>query len=165
LKSFFSQIGGNDSASLMTVQIENGSPTLSVLGPFTNDGAAYVDSLHRLTRPETSQPAVLESLRESIRLAATADDLGLPDVERHVLVLGAPDLTVSEVQEIVEYARASGVHISSISHPLWPFRYGLPEAALRTGGFVSHIHDPRQLGIVFGVLDRLLAGTLPSYRM
>ena len=36
---------------------------------------------------------------------------------------------------------------------------------VRTGGFVAEIADPRQLGIVFGAMDALLAGTMPFYRM
>jgi len=36
---------------------------------------------------------------------------------------------------------------------------------VRTGGFAVDVDDPRQLGMVFGAMDRLLAGTMPYYRM
>jgi hypothetical protein len=36
--------------------------------------------------------------------------------------------------------------------------------AVRTGGLVANVEDPRQLAMVFGAMDRLLGGAMPHYR-
>ena len=47
------------------------------------------------------------------------------------------------------------------------YYYGLPEVAIRTGGFVSFISDGlwRDSNLVFEALDLGLSGELPAYRM
>ena len=75
--------------------------------------------------------------------------------------MATPWMTVSEIDEATSLARQLGVRISTVqSH-----NYGFPEMAVRTGGFVVEVEDPRQLGMILGAMDALLAGTTPYYRM
>jgi hypothetical protein len=161
LKSFFTTLGGNDSASLASVQTEGQATTLTVLGPFTSDGRTYLDAIDQLARPAGSTPAMLESLLESIRRAAAAGTGQIPGVERTVLVLATPWMSTSDIDAATALARQLGVRISTVVRD----NYGFPEMAARTGGLVADVEDPRQLGMVFGAMDRLLAGTVPYYRM
>lgn len=161
LKSFFATLGGNDSASLASVQTEDRAATLTVLGPFTGDGRTYLDAIDQLARPAGSPPAILESLLESIRRVAAAGTGQIPGEERTVLVLATPWMSTSDIDAVTALARQSGVRISTVVRD----NYGFPEMAVRTGGFVANVDDPRQLGMVFGAMDRLLAGTVPYYRM
>jgi hypothetical protein len=161
LKSFFTTLGGNDSASLTSVQTEDQGATLTVLGPFTSDGRTYLDAIDQLARPAGSAPAMLESLLESIRRAAAADVGQLTGSERTVLVLATPWMSTSDIDAATALARQLGVRISTVVRD----NYGFPEMAVRTGGLVADLTDPRQLGTVFGAMDRLLAGTMPYYRM
>jgi hypothetical protein len=161
LKSFFTTLGGNDVASLASVQTEGQATTLTVLGPFTSDGRAYLDAIDQLARPAGSPPAVLESLLESIRRAAAAGTGQIPGVEKTVLVLATPWMSTSDISAATTLARQLGVRISTVVRD----NYGFPEMAARTGGFVVDVEDPRQLGMVFRAMDRLLAGTTPYYRM
>jgi hypothetical protein len=161
LKSFFTTLGGNDSASLASVQTEGQATTLTVLGPFTSDGRTYLDAIDQLARPAGSTPAMLESLLESIRRAAAAGTGQIPGVERSVLVLATPWMSTSDIDAATALARQLGVRISTVVRD----NYGFPEMSARTGGFVADVEDPRQLGMVFGAMDRLLAGTAPYYRM
>lgn len=161
LKSFFTTLGGNDSASLASVQTEDRAATLTVLGPFTSDGRTYLDAVEQLARPAGDPPAVLDSLLESIRRAAAASTGQIPKLERTVLVLATPSMSTSDIDAVTALARQSGVRISTVVRD----NYGFPEMAVRTGGFVASVDDPRQLGMVFGAMDQLLAGTVPYYRM
>jgi hypothetical protein len=161
LKSFFTTLGGNDSASLSSVQTEGQATTLTVFGPFTSDGRAYLDAIDQLARPAGIPPAVLESLLESIRRAAGAGTGQMPGVEKTVLVLATPWMSTSEIAAATTLARQLGVRISTVGRD----NFGFPEMAVRTGGFVVDVVDPRQLGMVFSAMDRLLAGTHPYYRM
>lgn len=161
LKSFFTTLGGNDSASLASVQTEGQAATLTVLGPFTSDGRAYLDAIDQLARPAGGPPAVLESLLESIRRAAAAGTGQAPGVEKTVLVLATPWMSTSDIAAATTLARQLGVRISTVVRD----NFGFPEMAVRTGGFVVDVEDPRQLGMVFGAMDRLLAGTTTYYRM
>jgi hypothetical protein len=160
LSSFFAQLGGNDVANLASVQTENGSATLEVLGPFTSDGSTYFDAIDQLAYPAGSPPPLLEAILESIQRVADAEGFGIPGAERTVLVLTGQGMTVPEVDAATAVARKAGVRISTINSG-----YGLPEIAVRTGGFVADVSDPRQWAMVFGAMDQLLAGTLPYYRM
>lgn len=161
LKSFFTTLGGNDSASLASVQMEGQAEILTVLGPFTGDGRTYLDAIDQLARPAGSPPAMLESLLESIRRTAAADTGQTAGEQRTVLVLATPWMSTSDIDAAVALARQTDVRISTIG----PDNYGFPEMAVRTGGFVADVDDPRQLGMVLGAVDRLLAGTMPYYRM
>jgi hypothetical protein len=161
LKSFFTTLDGNDSASLASVQTENRATTLTVLGPFTSDGRTYLDAVDQLARPAGSPPAILESLLESIRRVAAAGTGPIAGEERTVLVLATPLMSTSDIDAVTALARQSGVRISTVVRD----NYGFPEIAVRTGGFVANVDDPRQLAMVFGAMDRLLAGTVPYYRM
>ena len=80
-----------------------------------------------------------------------------------VLVLGTPAVwDEAEMAAAVALARQVDVHIGGIESNTWSeYSY----MAARTGGLVADTDDPRQLGIVFGAMDRLLAGSLPFYRM
>jgi hypothetical protein len=165
LKSFFGALGGNDVASLMTAQVESDETTLTAHGPFTSDGSVYLDVLEDLTCSEGLSPEMREVLGDAINVAATADGFGLPDTERHVVVIAIGGLTAPEVDAVAQIARASGVRISTIvDGSVWD---GLAEAAVRTGGSVSRVSDWqwRDAGMVFAALDQVLAGTLPFYRM
>jgi hypothetical protein len=161
LKSFFTMLGGNDSAGLASVQTEDRGATLAVLGPFTSDGRTYLDAIDQLARPAGSPPAMLEILLESIRRAAAADAGQVTGPERTVLVLATPWMSTSDIDATTALARQLGVRISTVVQG----NYGFPEMAVRTGGFAVDVADPRQLGMVFGVMDRLLAGAMPYYRM
>lgn len=161
LKSFFTMLGGNDAASLASVQTEDRGATLTVLGPFTSDGRTYLDAIDQLARPAGSAPAMLDSLLDSIRRAAAAGSGQIPGVERTVLVLATSWMSISDVNTATALAQQLGVHISTVVQD----NYGFPEMAVRTGGFVADVTDARQLGMVFGAMDRLLAGTTPYYRM
>jgi hypothetical protein len=157
LESFFSALGGNDVASLMTLQTQNSGTTLIVHGPFSNDGATYLDVIAGLDcseEGEASPAATSAMLSEAIDFTASADGFGLPDVERYVVVVA-----------IAELSKDSRVHISSVPYE-WN-DYGVPEVAVRTGGFVSFISDWqwRDAGMVFGTMDQVLAGTVPFYRV
>ena len=161
LRAFFTMLGGNDSASLASVQTEARGVTLTVLGPFTSDGRTYLDAIDQLATPAGNEPAMLESLLESIRRTAAAGSGQSPGVERTVLVLATPWMSISDINTTTALARQLGVRISTVVRD----NYGFPEMAVRTGGFAVDIGDPRQLGMVFGAMDRLLAGTTPFYRM
>jgi hypothetical protein len=161
LKSFFTTLGGNDSVSLSSVQTEGQATTLTVLGPFTSDGRTYLDAIDQLASSAGSPPAMLDSLLESIRRAAAASTGQVPREERTVLVLPTPWMSTSDIDAATALARQLGVRIGTVVTD----NYGFPEMAVRTGGFVADVDDPRQLGMVFGAMDRLLAGTTPYYRM
>jgi hypothetical protein len=161
LKSFFATLGGNDSASLASVQTEGGAATLTVLGPFTSSGRTYLDAIDQLARPAASSPATQEALIASIRRAAAASTDGIPGTERTVLVLATTFVGIPDINAATALAQQLGVRISTVVS----YNYGFPEMAVRTGGFVADIEDRRQLGMVFGAMDRLLAGTTPYYRM
>jgi hypothetical protein len=161
LKSFFTALGGNDSASLASVQSEDRGSTLTVLGPFTGDGRTYLDAIDQLARPAGSPPAMLANLLESIRRVAEAGTEPIAGQVRTVLVLATPWMSTADIDAVTALARQSGVRISTVVRD----NYGFPEMAVRTGGFVANVNDPRQLGMVFGAMDRLLAGSVPYYRM
>jgi len=161
LKRFFTMLGGNDVASLTSVQTEKGSTTVTALGSFTNDGSTYLDAIDQLSRPAENPPELLESLNDSIRRAAAADGFDNSDFVRNVLVLARPDFNVSEISAATALAQQIGVRVNTVG----PTNYGLPEIAMRTGGFVAEIVDRRQFAIIFGAMDRLLSGTMPYYRI
>ena len=164
LKSFFGALGGNDTASLMSVQWEGGSAAFSVLGTFTSDGSTYFDAIDQLPGAAAGAPAMLDAVTQAIDRVAAADGLGLPDVERHVLVMAREGLSPSEFQLAAEHAGSLGVRVSTIleTFSVW---YGFSELAARTGGFVAGVDDERQFELVMGALDPVLAGTTPIYRM
>ena len=162
LKSFFTMLGGNDSASLASVQTEDRGETLTALGPFTSDGRAYFDAIDQLARPAGSAPVMLDSLLESIRRTAAAGSSQIPGVERTVLVMATPWMSISDVNTATALAQQLGVRISAV---VVRGNFGFPEMAMRTGGFAVDVGDSRQLGMVFGAMDQLLAGTVPYYRM
>ncbi len=161
LKAFFGALGGNDQASLAAVESIGGTPTLTALGPFTSDGRTYFDAIDGLAGSEAEPPVILSSLSESIRRAAAARDSAPTPVDATVLVIATESLTVAESDAITALARQLGVRVSAVVSYNW----GLPEAAVRTGGFVAEFGDSRQLGPIFGAMDSLLAGTLPYYRL
>lgn len=163
LKSFFTALGGNDGASLETVETINGSSAYTPLGPYTSDGRAYMDAIDRLPGSTGDPPALLDSLKDSIRRAAAARSASTTAVESTVLVLSQQGLTVAQLNEAAALARQLGVHVSSVGVQFG--EYGLAETAVRTGGLAAQYEDPRRLGMIFGALDQLLAGTLPYYRM
>jgi len=161
LKRFFTTLGGNDVASLTSVQTENGSTAVTALGSFTNDGSSYLDAIDKLSRPAGNPPELLEGLNDSIRRAAAAEGFGNSDVVRSVLVLARSELNVSEIAAAAALAQQMGVRVNTVG----PINYGLPEIAMRTGGFVAEIVDRRQFAIIFGAMDRLLSATVPYYRL
>jgi len=164
LKSFFASLDGNGVAQLSSVQTRSGSTGLAVLGPFTSDGASYLQAIDSLSAPAAEAPAMLDALMESMRRAALADDGGVSGAERTVLVMARQGLTPSEIDTVKTLSAVSGVHVSTVftSTSSW---YGFSEASMRTGGFVADFQDPRQLAMIFGAMDSLLSGTPPHYRM
>jgi hypothetical protein len=159
LKSFFSSVGGNDMVGLSSAQVENGVATLTSLGPFTSDGGTYAAAIDALAQPAGDQPSLPGDIAESIHGVAEARaNIGYA-TDATVLLLGAPAvMDEADIAAAVTLARQLGVHISDVGD-----NYAYP--AVRTGGFVAPIDDPRQLAMVFGAMDQLLAGTLPFYRM
>lgn len=160
LKSFFTALGGNDAAGLASVQVEDETTTLTVLGEFTGDGRALIDPIDLLGRPAGEPPSIQASLLDSIGWTAAAME-EFPGRDATLLVLSTPYLSVAEIDEAVTLARQVGVRISTVTG----WNYGLSEMAVRTGGFVARIDDIRQYGTVFGAMDQALSGALPSYRM
>lgn len=160
LKSFFTALGDNDAVGLASVQIEDETTTLTVLGQFTGDGSALIDAIDHLGSPAGDPPLIQASLLDSISWTAAATH-EFPERDATLLVLSTPYLSVAEIDEAVTLARQSGVRISTVTG----WNYGLPEMAVRTGGFVARIDDIRQFGTVFGAMDHVLGGTLPFYRM
>lgn len=163
LKSFFTTLGGNDAVSLASVQTGDDGTTLSILGPYTNDGSSYLEAIDGLALPAGDTPDLQPSLLDWIREAAKSEPGETPGAVRSVLVAATPWMTVEEIAEATALARESGVQISIVTGP--KYGYGLPEMAVRSGGFVTILSDPRQLGLVFGTADRLLAGDMPFYRI
>lgn len=161
LGSFFTTLSGNDAVGLASVQVENRTTMLTVLGPFTSDGDMYLDAIDRLARPAGDPPLMQASLLESIRWTAAATARDFPGRDATLLVLSKPYLSIAEIGEAVTLAQQSGVHISTVAGA----SYGLPEMAVRTGGFVAQMDDIRQFGMAFGAMDQILAGTVPFYRM
>jgi hypothetical protein len=161
LESFFETLGGNDAIGLASVQVENGTATLTAIGPFTNDGSMYLGAIEALGNPAGDPPSLEASLLDSIRWTAAARDSDFPGRDATVLALSATGLSVEEIDDAVALARLSNVHISVIGEWSW----GLPEIAVRTGGFVVELDDLRQYAIAFGTMDRVLGGEVPYYRM
>jgi hypothetical protein len=161
LKSYLATLQGNDVVSLASLRLENGVTTHTILGPFTRDGTVYLAAIDEFFGPAGDRPEVQASLLDSIRRAASADTGDVQDVQRTVLVLATPWMTVPEFNEACALARKLGVSISTVGSD----NYGFPEMAMRSGGFVAAFHEPRALQIIFGAMDQLLAGTVPYYRM
>ena len=135
--------------------------TLSVLGPYTSDGRTYLDAIDGLANSGSEPPVMLDSILESIRRTAAARHDAQTDAETSVLVLATPEMSVGDINDVVALARQLNVRISAVVG----YNLGLPEMAVRTGGFVAEYNDLRQLGMIFGAMDELLAGTAPDYRM
>jgi len=161
LKTLFTALGGNNLANLLSIQIEGNATTLTQLGPFTSDGSIYLDAIDQLSAAAGDQPAILSGLLESIRRAAAAASGAVPGTDPSVLVLATPWMTVTEINAATALAQRLGVHISTVAYD----NFGFPEMAVRTGGFVVNVPDPRQLRMVFGAIESVLAGTMPYYRM
>jgi hypothetical protein len=159
LKSFFSSVGGSDLVGLSSAQIEDGVATLTSLGPFTSAGGTYAAAIDALAQPVGDQPLLPAAIPESIqRVAEARANIGYA-ADATVLILGAPVvMDEADFAAAVTLARQLGVHISDVGDN---YAY----LSVRTGGFVAPIDDPRQLAMVFGAMDQLLAGTLPFYRM
>jgi hypothetical protein len=163
VKSFVTGVRDNDRVSVASVQLENGIATRTVLGPFTSDGRIYVAAIDELALPAGHDwPPLLESLTEAIRRAAETRDEADTGAEATVLVLGQPSMSVAEVDAVTALARQLSVRISTVEYG---GTYGVPEMAVRTGGFVATVADPRQFPMVFGAMDQLLSGAMPAYRM
>ncbi|MDX1562855.1 MAG: carboxypeptidase-like regulatory domain-containing protein [Gammaproteobacteria bacterium] len=160
LQSFFSVLGGNDTASLATLQMDADSPTLTTFGPPTNDGSTLIAALGALPDPAGAPPPMLPALIDAISRAAGAAN-ELPSRDPTVLVLSERGLSVAEIDAATALARQLGVRVSVVGRN----SFGLPELAVRTGGFVAAFENPRELGAIFDKMDELLAGTLPHYRM
>jgi hypothetical protein len=69
---------------------------------------------------------------------------------------------VEDVDAVTAPAQQLGVRINVLN--TWSVN-GAHEIAVRTGGFVAQTFDARQFPMIFGAMDRLLAGTVPFYRM
>ena len=78
-----------------------------------------------------------------------------------LLVIANQSLSVQETDQAVALAKQMSVRISSPG--LW--YWGLSRLAMRTGGVIAEVRESRQYGPVFGALDRVLANSLPFYRM
>jgi hypothetical protein len=163
LKSFLARVGGSDSISVSSVQLQGGVATHTVLGPFTNDGSLYFDAIDALPAPIVGEPgwgepAMRQSLIDSIA------SVGGPGGDPNVLVLAPTWMPLPDIHAVTASAQQAGVRVSAVDL----YTYGVPEIAVRTGGFVGDIgpvYDYRRLPSIIGALDPLLAGALPFYRM
>lgn len=162
LKSFFSGLGANDAAGLASVQVEQDATTFTVLGPFTREGGLYLETIDGLAGPAGAQPSIAEVLPDAIRWTAATSDFADSEGTLLWLARGAY-VSLSERDEAVTLARQSGLHVSAVTG-IWSDS-GLGELAMLTGGFVSRVDDMRQYRSVFGVIDQVLAGTLPHYQI
>lgn len=160
LKSFFSALSGNDAIGLASVHLEDEMATLTVHGPFSLDGNAFADAIDGLGSQAGDPPPMQPSLLDSIEWTAAAMH-EFPERDATLLVLSTPYLSIGEINDATALARQSGVRISTVTG----WNHGLPEIAVRTGGFVAPIDDMRQFATVFGAMDRVLGAALPSYRM
>lgn len=164
LKSFFSVIGGNDAVNLAMLTRANGASALNVLGPYTRDGRTYLPLIDQLSLQAGDPPAIAGSIGESIRLVDAARNIVTNGAQPMVVVLSRQGLTVEEFTALSAQARQTGVQISVINDAGTSW-YGLTELAVRTGGFIAQFSDSRQLQIISGSLDSLLAGSQPFYRI
>jgi hypothetical protein len=150
-----------DWVGVSSVQIENGVTTLTPLGDFTNNGTAYSAAIERLAPSAGDQPPIAERLMDEIRRVAAARDELSPGADAAVLVLATPWLSLTEINDISHVAQQHGVRVSAVVRD----NFGFPDIAARTAGFVADREDPRRLEMIFGAMDRLLAGNMPFYRM
>jgi hypothetical protein len=162
LKTYFTSMGGNDAANLAVVEVVNGASVLNVLGPYARDGRSYLPLIDQLAMTDGEMPALAASIEESIRLVAAARDTMAVGARPHLVVLSRQGLTVPEFSSISAKAQLAGVRVGVIEPGI---DYGLTEIAVRTGGFIAQHADPRQLQIISGALDSLLAGSQPFYRV
>jgi len=162
LKSYFSGISATNAAGLASVQAEQDSTTFTALGPFTSDGSSYFEAIDGLSGPAGAQPSFVQALPEAISWVATTSDL--PESEATLLWLSrGVYISLAERDEAVSLARQSGLHLSAVTGNWTDWELG--ELAMLTGGFVARIGDMRQYRSVFGVMDQLLAGAMPFYRI
>jgi hypothetical protein len=165
LKSFFTGLGNNDLASLLTIQVDGNATTVTQLGPYTSDGSTYLDAIDGIgiAIPSFDAPVMLQGVLDTIQNAAAAASGAMPGTEATVLVLAFTEMSAAERNEAAAFARLHGVHLSTVVRSY--SNYAFPEMAVRTGGFATDFSDPRQLGMLFSAADSVLAGTMPYYRM
>jgi len=161
LKRFVAALRANAVLGLASVQEDRGSTTLTPLVEFTHDRNPLLNAIDRLGDPAGTRPALLPSLLEAIRWTAAARDRDFPGRPATLLVLSPQDLSVQDIQQAVAQALRTNVHISTVSGWHW----GPPEMAVRTGGIIARVEDPRQYAVAFAALDQAVAGALPYYRM
>lgn len=162
LKSYFGGKNGADAVGLASVQVERGATTFNVLGPFASDGSPYLGAIDGLSSPAGAQPSIAQVLPDAIRWTAATTDF--PGNEATLLWLSTGgSISLAERNEAVALARQSGLHFSAVTGSWDGLELG--ELAMLTGGFVARIEDLRQYGSVIGVMDRVLSGTLPYYRI
>jgi len=163
MKSYVSALNGEDVVGLSSVQWENGAATLTALGPFTNDGASYLDEIDQLAMPtefvEGVEGRLYQQLVDAIAWTAAAASSEFPGRDATLLLIAAPWLSLEQMYEVTALARASGVRISSLSGG------GNAELAIRTGGFSMELSDPRQYGMAMESADSFLSDSSPVYRM
>jgi hypothetical protein len=162
LQSFLAGLGAADAVGLASVQLEQGATTFTALGAFTRDGGFHLEAIDRLASTAIGQPSIEQVLPEAIHwITATSD---FPDSEATLLWLSrGAGISLAERDQAVALALQAGLHVSAVTG-IWTDG-DLGELAMRTGGFVSRVDDVRQYGSVFGVMDQVLAGTLPYYRI
>ncbi len=162
LKSYFDGKNGADSVGLASVQVEQDATTFNVLGPFTSDGSSYLEAIDGLASPAGAQPSIAQALPDAIRWTAAMTDF--PGSEATLLWLSrGGSISLAERDEAIALAWQSGLHFSAVTGSWTGLELG--ELAMLTGGFVARIEDMRQYGSVFGVMDQVLSGTLPYYRI
>jgi hypothetical protein len=162
LKSYFGGKNSADAVGLASVQVEQGATTFNVLGPFASDGSPYLEAIDELSGPAGAQPSIAQVLPDAIRWTAATTDF--PGNEATLLWLSTGDsISLAERDEAVALARQSGLHFSAVTGSWTGLELG--ELAMLTGGFVARIESMRQYESVFGVMDQVLSGTLPYYRI
>lgn len=163
VRQFFQTIGNNDAASLATVSVVNGASVMEVLGGYSSSGLAYLPLIEQLTSQDVDPPSSRQIIQEAIERAAAARNSVSSGAEPFVVILGRSGLSPAEFTLLSGMARQAGVRIGVIANG--DLYYGLTELATRSGGFAVQYADPRQLGMIYGALDSVLAGAQPFYRM
>ncbi|MEZ5599420.1 MAG: hypothetical protein R3E84_24130 [Pseudomonadales bacterium] len=112
-----------------------------------------------LAQPAGAAPPVAQVLTPLLS-AVAAESWSARDAAAHADVAGEPCGTVSRRNpvQLPDYRNRCRVRIDAVE----AFNNGLSRLAMRTGGASVQVSDRRQLPMVLGAMDTLMAGTLPT---
>lgn len=162
LRRYFADLGGNDKAALFDYQHDGSGVVLTTRGEFTNAGEILAAAADDLAQPAGATPPVAQVLTPLLSAVAAEEGFGLPGTLRHaVLLANRAELFLDEIRSVARTAVDAGVRIDAVE----AFNNGLSRLAMRTGGASVQVSDRRQLPMVLGAMDALMAGTLPYYQL